>query len=305
MGFYLRQPWVETLRSERVAVVEAGLDIGAAVERSVGLMGGLGLEGGERVVVKPNLCNAKNPYGMVITDFRLIEAVIRLLREKTGRITVVESDNISDTADNRARKSGLLDLLDGLGVEFLNLSEDEHEVHEVAGRKLRLPRTVLDAEYFVNLPKIKTEGHVKVTLSIKNLFGVPQRRKKSKLHGRLGEILPYLARVIRSDLIVVDGITAMEGNGPLIGTPRDLGVVVAGVNPVSVDAVCARMMGFDPREIGYLDAASAMGLGEIDPGLIEVVGDGWERFACEFERPYSLKASLKSLGSIRKVYLPE
>ena len=290
---------------EKVAVVEAGPNIGAAVERVIGLIGGLGLEGGEHVVIKPNVCNAKNPYGMVITDFRLIEAIVRLLQDKAGRITVVESDNISDTADNRAKKSGLLDLLDGLGVEFLNLSEDEFEVHEVAGKKLRLPRTVLDADYFVNLPKIKTEGHVKVTLSIKNLFGVPQRRKKSSLHGKLGEILPYLARVIRSDLIVVDGITAMEGNGPLIGTPRELGVIVAGTNPISVDAVCSCMMGFDPRDIGYLDAAHSMGLGEIDLGLIEVVGDGWERFACEFERPYSLRASLKSLKSIRKVYLPE
>jgi len=280
------------LERQKVAVVEAGADIRAAVERSVELVGGLRLKGGERVVVKPNICNAKNPDGMVITDFRIIEAVIGLVREHSGSVVVVESDNISDTADNRARKSGLLDLLDGLGVEFLNLSGDEHEVHEVAGRKLRLPRTVLDADYFVNLPKIKTEGHVKVTLSIKNLFGVPQRRKKSKLHGQLGEILPYLAKVIRSDLIVVDGIVAMEGNGPLIGTPRELGVVVAGVNPASVDAVCSCMMGFDPREIGYLDAANAMGLGEIDIDGIEVVGDGWERFACEFERPYSLKACL-------------
>ena len=293
------------MERQKVAVVEAGADIRAAVERSVELVGGLRLKGGEHVVVKPNICNAKNPDGMVITDFRIIEAVIGLVREHSGSVVVVESDNISDTADNRARKSGLLDLLDGLGVEFLNLSGDEHEVHEVAGRKLRLPRTVLDADYFVNLPKIKTEGHVKVTLSIKNLFGVPQRRKKSSLHSKLGEILPYLAKVIRSDLIVVDGIVAMEGNGPLIGTPRELGVVVAGVNPASVDAVCSCMMGFDPREIGYLDAANAMGLGEIDIDGIEVVGDGWERFACEFERPYSLKASLKSLRSIRKVYLPE
>lgn len=293
------------MEKQKVAVVEAGADIRAAVERSVELVGGLRLKGGEHVVVKPNLCNAKNPDGMVITDFRIIEAVIGLVREHSGSVVVVESDNISDTADNRARKSGLLDLLDGLGVEFLNLSGDEYEVHEVAGRKLRLPRTVLDADYFVNLPKIKTEGHVKVTLSIKNLFGVPQRRKKSSLHSKLGEILPYLAKVVRSDLIVVDGITAMEGNGPLIGTPRELGVVVAGVNPVSVDAVCSCIMGFDPREIGYLDAANAMCLGEIDVDGIEVVGDGLERFACEFERPYSLRASLKSLRSIRKVYLPE
>ncbi|TRO46695.1 DUF362 domain-containing protein, partial [Candidatus Bathyarchaeota archaeon] len=199
------------MAGSRVAVVGAGGDVDAAVRRTVGLLGGTGLRGGEHVVVKPNICNARNPHGMVITDFRVIEAVIGLVKERTDRITVVESDNISDTADNRAERSGLLGLLDGLGVEFLNLSGDEHEVHEVAGKKLRLPRTVLDADYFVNLPKMKTEGHVGVTLSMKNLFGLPARRRKSQLHGVLDEVLPYLARVVRNDLIVVDGLTAMEG----------------------------------------------------------------------------------------------
>ena len=289
------------MTQDRVALVEAGDDIQGAVARSIELIGGLGLQGGEEVVIKPNLCNAKNPHGMVITDFRILEAVIRLIQKKTDRITVVESDNISDTADNRAAKSGLLDKLGELGAGFMNLTGDDHEVHEIAGKKLRLPRTVLDAEYFVNLPKIKTEGHVSVTLSIKNLFGVLQRRKKSALHKRLNEILPYLAKVVRHDLIVVDGLVAMEGNGPLIGTPREMGVVIAGRSPISVDALCSRLMCFDPTEIPHIAKAHEMRLGTMNP---EVLGDGWERFVCEFERPYSLKASLKSIDSIRKIYLP-
>jgi len=288
----------------RVAVVDARGDVDAAVRRSVELLGGTGLEGGEHVVVKPNLCNARNPHGMVITDFRIIEAVIGLVGEKAGRVTVVESDNISDTADNRAEKSGLLDLLDGLGVGFLNLSGDEYEVHEVAGKKLKLPRTVLDADYFVNLPKIKTEGHVGVTLSMKNLFGLPVRRRKSQLHRVLDEILPYLAKVVRNDLIVVDGLTAMEGNGPLIGTPREVGVIVAGTNPVSVDSVCSTLMCFDPHEIEHIARGHREGLGEIELGKLELVGDGLDQFVCEFQRPYSLRATLRSLRSVREIYLP-
>ena len=122
---------------DRVSLVEAGDDIQKAVTRSIELIGGLGLQGGEDVVIKPNICNTKNPHGMVITDFRILEAVIRLIGEKTDNITVVESDNISDTADNRAAKSGLLDKLDELGVGFKNLTGDDHEVHEVAGHELR------------------------------------------------------------------------------------------------------------------------------------------------------------------------
>jgi uncharacterized protein (DUF362 family) len=289
---------------ERVAVVEAGGDIARAVRRSVELVGGLDVSEGDRVVVKPNICNSKNPYGMVLTDFRILEEVLRMMQEKAGSIVVVESDNIAGPADRRAKETGLLELLGGLGVEFINLSEDEHEVHEVAGKKLRLPRTVLDADYLVNLPKLKTCGHTLVTLSIKNLFGVIQRAKKNKLHRKLDEILPYLAKAVGSDLIVLDGLTAMEGNGPVIGTPREVGVVVAGKNLVSVDSVCSRLMGFDPSEIGHIAGAHALGLGEIGLEGIDVLGEGWERFQGDFERPYSLKASLKSIKSIRKVYLP-
>jgi len=289
---------------EQVAVVEAGGDIAKAVRRSIELVGGLDLSDGDRVVVKPNICNSKNPYGMVLTDFRILKEVLRMLQEKSGNIVVVESDNIAGPADRRAKETGLLELLEGLGVEFINLSEDEHEVHEVAGKKLRLPQTVLDADYLVNLPKLKTCGHTLVTLSIKNLFGVIQRAKKNKLHRRLDEILPYLAKAVGSDLIVLDGLTAMEGNGPVIGTPREVGVVVASKNLVSVDSVCSRLMGFDPSEIGHIAGAHALGLGEIGLEEIDVLGDGWERFRGDFERPYSLKASLKSIKSIRKVYLP-
>jgi len=286
----------------RVSAVEAGKDIDEAVRRSVDLIGGLRLGGGEHIVIKPNVCNAKNPYGMVNTDLRVLEAVVGMVREKAGRITVVESDNISGTAERRMEGSGFLNLLEGLDVEFLNLSGDDYEAHEVAGVELRLPRTVLEADLFVNLPKIKTCGHTLVTLSIKNLFGVLQRRRKNRLHGCLDEVLPYLARTIRNDLIVVDGVTAMEGNGPVIGTPREMGVVVAGIDPVSVDAVCSAMMGFDPASIAHIARAHGMGLGELDPDRIEVVGDDWRRFAGEFERPYSLRATLKSVRTLGKVY---
>jgi uncharacterized protein (DUF362 family) len=290
------------LTGHRVSVVGTGDGVEAAVRRSVDLLGGLRMAGGEHVVIKPNVCNAKNPYGMVNTDPRVLEAVVDLVRDKAGRITVVESDNISGTAEMRIEGSGFLNLLEGLGVEFLNLSGDDYEAHEVAGVELHLPRTVLEADLFVNLPKIKTCGHTLVTLSIKNLFGVIQRRRKNRLHGRLDEVLPYLARTIRSDLIVVDGVTAMEGNGPVIGTPREMGVVVAGSDPVSVDAVCSAMMGFDPAGIAHIARAHEMGFGELDPHRIEVVGDDWRKFAGEFERPYSLRATLKSVKTIGKVY---
>jgi uncharacterized protein (DUF362 family) len=290
------------MNKEKVAVVEVGQDIHEDVGKGMALIGGLNIRQGARVVVKPNICNSKNPYGMVLTDFRLIEAVVRLVQKTTKRITVVESDNISGKAEKRMSESGLLGKLEGMGVEFVNLSGDDSEPHQIDGIEIKLPKTVLQADFFINLPKIKTEGHTLVTLSIKNLFGVLQRANKKELHKHLDVILPYLAKVIRNDLIVADGMTAMEGNGPLIGSPRDVGILVFGSNPVSVDAACASIMGFDPAEIGHLVRAHEMGVGEISLDNIDLIGHSSHRSLTPFERPYSLRASIRSIRSIGKVY---
>ncbi|NIU84876.1 MAG: DUF362 domain-containing protein, partial [Candidatus Thorarchaeota archaeon] len=152
---------------DKVAVVKA-LDIGAAVRRSVQLIGGVELDGGENILIKPNICNRKNPHGMVNTDFNVIESVINLFVGKAGKITIVESDNISGSADFRFKESGLRRKIREWGVEELNLSTDDYEVFNVAGQDLRLPKSILNADYLVNIPKIKTCAHTLVTLSIKN-----------------------------------------------------------------------------------------------------------------------------------------
>lgn len=286
----------------RVSVVRAVGDVSAAVRRSVELLEAP-LPRGIDAVVKPNICNAKNPDGMVITDFRVIEAVVLLLTENDCKVTVVESDNISGTADYRAERSGLLALLDELDAGWVNLSGDDYEEHEVAGTILRMPRTVMDAEYFVNLPKMKTCAHTLVTLGIKNLYGVFQRKSKGRLHRHLDEILPYLAEKVRNDLVVVDGLTCMEGNGPVVGNPVCLDALVAGVDIVSVDSVCSSLMGFDPSGITHIASSVGRAPGAVDMEKIEVVGEDWAQLVHGFEPPYSLKATLKSLRAIKDIYL--
>lgn len=287
---------------EKVSIVKA-LDIDQAVKTSIDLIGGLDSLSNKLVLIKPNICNAKNPQGMVTTDFRLIKAVIDIVIENENDVLIVESDNISDTAENRIEKSGLQDCLDAWGINFFNLSHDDYEEYEVAGTALRLPKTVLDAEYFINLPKIKTCAHTLVTLGIKNLYGVLQRKQKAKLHKHLDQILPFLAETIRNDLILVDGINCMEGNGPVVGNPLCLNLVSAGRNIVSVDSVCSHLMGYDPSEIPHIALSSQRGVGPIDINNINVLGENLTEMQRFFEPPYSLKATIKSLKSIRDIYL--
>lgn len=287
---------------EQVSLVKA-VDIDKAVRESIDLIGGLQLDPDKTVVIKPNVCNAKNPDGIVLTDFRIIKSVVDLVHENGNEALIVESDNISGAAEHRLEKSGLMGLLDDWGVDFLNLSHDDYQEYEVANTVLRLPRTVLDAEYFINIPKIKTCAHTLVTLAIKNLYGVFQRKQKAKLHKHLDEILPFLAETVGSDLIIVDGINCMEGNGPVIGNPVCMNLVLAARNLVAVDAVCSRLMGYDPSGIQHIVDAADRGIGPIDESQIDVVGEDLSKLVRDFEPPYSLKATLKSLKSIRDIYL--
>ena len=286
-----------------VSIVRVVDDPKKAVERSIELIGGARIKKGAHVVVKPNICNSKNPDGMVITDFRIIESVISMAKKAMSDITVVESDNISGSAEKRVIESGLMKRIEEWSVKFKNLSKDEYEEHQIGGATFRIPRTVLDADYLINLPKIKTEGHTRVTLSMKNLFGILVEGKKNRLHRYLDDLLPYLSRVIRQDLIVVDGIVCMEGNGPLIGTPKCLNVVVAGTNPVEVDSVCTRIMGIEPTEVKHIANASLMGLGEMDIDKIQVLGERLEDVSTSFDKPYDLRATLKSIKSIKNIYI--
>ncbi len=284
----------------RVAVVRVKGTVEEAVGEAVELVGGLNVSKGDRVLIKPNLCYTRNPHNMVMTDFGLLKTVIGMVRELTDRVLVVESDNISGSAEKRALESGLLELLKEMDVEFMNLSTDEVEVHEVAGFRLKIPKTVLGADRVINLPKMKTSGPTLVTLSLKNLFGLLANRDKKRMHKALDEILPHLGKVVRQDMIIVDGIVAMEGNGPLVGNPVHMGLIVAGVDPVAVDSTCARIMGFDPREVKHIVRAAELGAGSMD---VEVVGTPVEEVSRKFLRPYSVKAVFRMFKVLPKIYL--
>lgn len=287
---------------ETVSIVEA-FDVEKAVRKSIDLLGGLNADPDYHIIIKPNLCNEKNPDFMVLTDFRIIKTVIDIAHENGNEVTIVESDNISGSAESRFTKSGLIQSLKEWGVDFFNLSHDKYEEFQVANTTLRLPRTVLEADYFINLPKIKTCTHTLVTLSIKNLYGIFQRKQKGKLHNKLNEILPFLAEKLRNDLIIMDGIYCMEGNGPVIGNLVCLNLILAGRNLVSVDAVSSLLMGYDPKMIPHIALSSKRGVGPIDMEKIEIQGDSFQNYIKKFEPPYSLKATLKSLKTIRNVYI--
>ncbi len=264
-----------------------------------------GIESGDSVLVKPNICYYRNTNSMILSDFHLIESTIRILKKTTKDIIVVESDNKAGTADERAARSGLLDLLKPAGVEFKNLSSEEKvDRFGYAGGSFSVPKIVTDADHLVNICKMKTCVGPTVSLSLKNTFGLVAEKSKPKMHKYLDEILLKINQAIKNQLILVDGIVGMEGNGPLLGDPVNLGILVAGLSPGTVDSVCSRMMGFDPIDISHIRLACEKGLGQIDTADMKILGEPLKTMH-KFRPPsFSPVSVLRTVRSAARVYSP-
>jgi predicted dehydrogenase/uncharacterized protein (DUF362 family) len=273
-------------KADTVAVLRAGDNVNAAVQESIDMIGGFnGIKKNDLVVIKPNVCYPKNIENMITTDLRVIETVINLAKEKTKDVLVVESDSHSGTAEKRVIGTGVMDVVRKCDAEFLNLSRDDTEEHKVADLTIQIPKTVLSADYFINLPKVKTNDLVQISVAMKNMFGIIASKRRSQFHSRLADVLVYLNQVVRQDLVVADGIVAMEGLGPIRGSPVNLGLIITSKNPVAVDAACCYIMGFNPYASEPLWKAHQQGLGEIDAQKMRFLGENLESVRSKFSRP--------------------
>ena len=237
---------------------------------------------GKRVVLKPNLV-AANSTGPATTDARFIEASIRLFKDLgAGEIIIAEGAAFETDAQTLLARTGVDAVLARQGVPFVDLNHDDLVEVPLKGgyssiATLFAPRTVVDADFFVSLPKLKAHHWAGVSLSMKNLFGiVPGSRygwPKNILHWH-GIPLAILAlyATFRPHLALVDGIVGMEGDGPIFGDPRNTGVVVMGTDCVAVDATCSRIMGIDPTIPDHVRLAGAWGLGNVNAERIDIRG---------------------------------
>jgi len=146
---------------------------------------------------------------------------------------------------------------------------------------------VANADVVISMPKLKTHHWVGVTLSMKNLFGtlpgIFYGWPKNLLHMRgIENSILDLNLTIPVHYAIVDGVVGMEGDGPIMGTAKQVGAVIMGKNLLAVDCTGARMMGFDPSKIAYLNMASAHfpGLKETD---VNHRGESIRRFSTHFE----------------------
>jgi uncharacterized protein (DUF362 family) len=156
----------------------------------------------------------------------------------------------------------------------------------LALKKVKVAKTALES-VLISVPKLKIHRLATVTLGIKNLMGA-LASKGSMHNGRLSENIADLASVLRPSLTVIDGIIAGGGH-ETSGNPVKMDLVIAGADPVAVDAVGAAVMGIQPTEVKHLVLVERKGLGTCRLENIEVVGEPVEKVRCKFRRSISSK----------------
>jgi uncharacterized protein (DUF362 family) len=245
------------------------------------------------VLLKPNMVEPHPDAPHINTHPALVRAVAELFREwGARRVLVAEGPGHCRDGYLVLDQSGYAPMLREAGLPFVDLNHGD--VFPVANRSgltgmpvLYLSRIFAEVDIVVSLPKLKTHHWAVATLSMKNLFGllpgIVYGWPKNVLHWRgLHESILDINASVRPTLAIVDGIVGMEGDGPIMGAPREAGVLVMGRNLTAVDATAARLMGIDPEGVPYLDRAAGV-LGPIDEPLIRQRGEPLASLAQPFE----------------------
>lgn len=274
-------------------------EVDAAVRRAVDLLGGIEkfVTPGERVLLKPNLLQGQEPERCVTTHPTVVAAVVRLLVERGCRVVIGDSPG-AGIAYNEANlrrayaRSGFAAVAEETGVA-LNYDTSYQTVSYPSGEVMKqfsIITPAVDADAIVVVSKAKTHMWTRMTGAAKNLFGLIPGLEKPVFHFRFrdeyafGRMIVDLNECMRPRLQVVDAVMAMEGDGPQSGSPRKIGVILAGSDSSAVDTVLARLIGMEPLEIGSIRSAVERGL--IDPAAVRTVGDDPKDFAVpDFRKP--------------------
>jgi uncharacterized protein (DUF362 family)/ferredoxin len=244
------------------------------------LLDGTGMrpvERGMRVLVKPNFLAPADPGRAMTTHPLVLRAAVEFVLGRGGRVTVADSPG-RGSFEALLHKGGYAQALAGLDVLVKPFRDTVRvDVGEPFGR-IELAREAVEADLVVNLPKLKTHTMMLLTLGVKNLFGCVVGLAKPEWHMRSGidrrlfaRLLVQIHRAVNPAVTLVDGVLAMEGEGPgRSGTPRRLGLLAAGASAFAVDAAICRLLGVRPEELPTHAAALAAGLIAGEP---EIRGD--------------------------------
>ncbi len=250
----------------------------------------------DKIVIKVNFVSSYVP--LCATPVEAVESFLKALPGSCLDKTIIIEAPSGGSFREAIERYGYTRLADEYGVELVDLAGDDFEEFYVWSRNLekdvlvRVSKTILEAKALVSIVRPKTHDTVVVTLSIKNVVvGAIMPGYRSRIHQGYKAInltLAYLATKMMPNLALIDGYVGMEGNGPVGGEPKPLGLVLIGSNALETDALTAWLMGFNPNDIGYFYYLHRWGYGEITPDKIRVDSNiDWKSYRTRF-KPHRL-----------------
>ncbi|MHA1917733.1 MAG: DUF362 domain-containing protein [Candidatus Ranarchaeia archaeon] len=248
----------------------------------------------KRVLLKPNLCNYRLPESGATTDVFLVKQIAKYLLSKGAKPEIIESDGSNTNVAIALELLGYNKLANELKIPVHILSREPTEIRRYPDnlhlRKFRYPKAFNDSDFFISIPKLKTMSVYGITCALKNQYGCNPSRRKAKLHPWLEEIIVDLNRIFPPNMIIVDGLIAMEGRGPSGGLPKKMDLLIGGDDPVSVDKICAQIMGLNPKRITQLKVANKHKLGNYEK--ITLKGLDLQEVKTKFRNPINPMNSL-------------
>ncbi len=249
---------------------------------------------GDRVLLKPNLLSGRRPEKAITTHPDMVAAVAGFLKDRGCRVSLGDGPGLESTR-HAVSAAGYDPVCSRFGVEVVPFDRG----HDVPSRNRRwFPRLHLwerlpEFDHVVNLPKLKTHTQMTLTLGVKNLFGCVPGKRKAAYHLSAGETPQRFARLmleiwetVRPALTVLDGVVAMEGNGPSLGDPRPAGLVALSPDALALDAVIGGLVGLPPERHPIVAEALAAGIPGADAAGVEIRGRAAEEMAIpDFKLP--------------------
>ncbi len=247
---------------------------------------------GKQVLLKPNLVEPYKKSPHLTTNPIVVAAAAEVFLGWGANVIVGEGPGHVRDTEMALLEGRMQETLDNLRLPFADLNYEDVGWTLNRGRASQLdgfffPRSVLEADLIVSMAKMKTHHWVGVTASLKNMYGVIPGIKygwpKNVLHHKgIPQTVFDINASLPKTIAIVDGIECMEGDGPIMGTPKHMGVLVLGVNQTAVDATVCRLMKIEPTRIEYLRLAADR-LGPLDERLIDQRGERWQPLASSFQ----------------------
>jgi uncharacterized protein (DUF362 family) len=230
---------------------------------------------GKTVLLKPNLVDYRGDEHHIFTHPTVLAAAIELFGDSGAQVIIAEASGLRRDTNTVLFYSGYKTILDKYSVRFIDLNLDEVEKVSLPANYTGLnyfyvPRTVVKSDFIVSMAKMKTHHWAGVTLSLKNMFGVLPGIKygwpKNRLHTiGLHEAIADIGYAVRPHFAMIDGVYGIEGNGPLFGDNKFVGVVVMSDDFLAADAVGCKIMGVNPGKVDYLRLAARPANNKIPP----------------------------------------